>query len=54
MFAKMSTEAKLAMKKSFRDAKKSGKIRRLTKYEMDEFDARMKKKDPTWHVIKRI
>ena len=56
-FVKMSTEAKLTIKKDFRksyeDAKKSGKMRRLTRYEIDEFDARMRKKDPTWPVGKR-
>jgi len=48
-FVKMSTEAKLALKKSYRDWKKSGtKCRRLTKYEVEEFDAIMKKKHPEW------
>jgi len=47
-FVKMSAEAKLALKKSFRDAEKSGKIRRLTKYEVKEFDAKMRKKYPDW------
>ena len=44
----MSTESKLALKKSFRDAEKNGKIRRLTKYEVEEFDAMMRKKYPDW------
>ena len=43
-FVKMSIEAKLALKKSFRDAKKSGKTRRLTKYEIQEFDELLKNK----------
>ena len=47
-FAKMSAEAKLALKKSFRDAEKSGKMRRLTKYEVEEFDAMLRKKYPDW------
>ena len=48
-FAKMPAEAKLALKKSFRDMKKSGaKYRMLTKYEVEEFDARMRKKYSDW------
>ena len=47
-FVKMPAETKLALKKSFRDAEKSGKIRRLTKYEVKEFDAMMRKKYPDW------
>ena len=47
-FAKMPVEAKLALKKSFRDAEKSGKMRRLTKYEIKEFDVKMRKKYPDW------
>jgi len=47
-FVKIPAEAKLALKKSYRDAKKSGKMRRLTKYEVEEFNAKMKKKYPEW------
>lgn len=52
-FAKMSTEAKLALKKSYRDWKKSGaKYRRLTKYELEEVDAIIKKKYPELYLKK--
>ena len=52
-FVKMSTEAKLALKKSFRDWKKSGKkCRQLTKYELEEVDAILKKKHPEWYLKK--
>ena len=52
-FANMSTEAKLALKKSYRDWKKSGaKHRRLTKYELEEVDAILKKKHPEWYLKK--
>jgi len=52
-FVKTSTEEKLALKKSYRDWKKSGTYcRRLTKYEIEEFDAIMKKKHPEWYLKK--
>jgi len=43
MFLKMPADAKLSLKKSFRDAKKSGKTRRLTKYEVEEVDAMIRR-----------
>jgi len=42
-FLEESTEAKQALKKSLRVAKKTGKTRRLTKYEVEWVDAVIKK-----------
>ena len=48
-FVKMPAKEKEAIRKSYRDMKKSGaKYRILTKYEVKEFDARMRKKYPDW------